>query len=348
MNVDIEKLVRENIRRLNPYSSARKEFAGKADVWLDANENTYGSPLPENFNRYPDPAQFQLKTKLAEINQVALNQIAVGNGSDELIDHIVRIFCIPGRDNVLVTPPTFRMYEVAAHINDIGVKQVLLNSQFQINSDMILKEVDGQTKIIFLCSPNNPTGNTLDRREIDKLINGFKGIVVIDEAYIHFSEQESFIHSIPENNNLIVLQTLSKAWGLAGLRVGIAYTNPVIAEYLNKIKMPYNLSAASQQWALQAMENSNEVLKQIREIRDQRRVVADALNQFDFIERIYPGAANFLLIRVKDASSLHAFLISKKIIVRNQSSQPLLQNCLRITIGTPDENIRLIEALKSF
>lgn len=348
MKINIEELVRENIRNLKPYSSARKEFSGKADVLLDANENPYGSPLKKKYNRYPDPDQTRLKQVFAEVNNLSTDHIAIENGSDMMIDHICRVFCQPGKDNIIVLPPTFAMYEVAAHTNGNEVREVLLGNDFRMDAKEILKAVDGNTKVIFLCSPNNPTGNVMDRNEIKYLLDHFKGIIVLDEAYNNFSNQRSFVHELQDYNNLIVLQTLSKAWGLAGLRIGIAYSDPVIAGYLNKIKTPYNLSIASEEMAVKALGQSAMVNEWIKEIIAQRSLLADSLLAFDFVEKVYPSEANFLLIKVKDAQALYDYLLSQKIIVRNQSNKPLLTNCLRISIGTPEENKLLISALKKF
>lgn len=348
MKINIEELVRENIRNLKPYSSARKEFSGKADVLLDANENPYGSPLEKKYNRYPDPDQTRLKQVFAEVNNLPTDHIAIENGSDMMIDHICRVFCQPGKDNIIVLPPTFAMYEVAAHTNGNEVREVLLGNDFRMDAKEILKAVDGNTKVIFLCSPNNPTGNVMDRNEIKYLLDHFKGIIVLDEAYNNFSNQRSFVHELQDYNNLIVLQTLSKAWGLAGLRIGIAYSDPVIAGYLNKIKTPYNLSIASEEMAIKALGQSAMVNEWIKEIIAQRNLLADSLLAFDFVEKVYPSEANFLLIKVKDAQALYDYLLSQNIIVRNQSNKPLLINCLRISIGTPEENKLLISALKKF
>lgn len=348
MNINIENLVRENIRQLKPYSSARQEFSGDADILLDANENPFGSPLNVNYNRYPDPNQTELKKMLSEINHISPDHIAVENGSDMLIDHICRIFCIPGKDNIIVLPPTFTMYEVAAHTNGNEVREVPLDQDFKMNTQKILSVADENTKVIFLCSPNNPTANNMNRDEMEKLINQFNGIVVVDEAYNSFSNQKSFIPDLPKFNNLIVLQTLSKAWGLAGLRVGIAYTSTLIAGYLNKVKTPYNLNVASQQFAIEALAQTDKVNAWISETKEQRNILSEALKSFDFVETVFPSETNFILVRVKDADRLYHYLISKKIIVRNQSHKVLLANCLRISIGTPDENKQLIDVLKKF
>jgi len=348
MESGIKNLVRKNILNLKPYSSARSEYKGAASVLLDANENSFGSPLSENFNRYPDPLQTHLKQKLAVLKGVLPSNICIGNGSDELIDHIIRIFCNPGKDEIITCPPTFKMYEVAAAINDIAVKKVLLDPSFNPDVEEILKQVTENTKVIFLCSPNNPTGNNLSAKAIQLILESFKGIVVIDAAYIDLSEQPSFIEQINRHPHLVVLQTMSKAWGLAGLRIGMAFSNTEIIELMTRIKMPYNVNAASQTLALDALANRSQVEKWRDEIIGERNWLSNQLKQFNFIENIYPSDANFILIRVRDAQALYSFLISESIIIRNQSSQPTLNNCLRITVGTPEENKMLIREMKKF
>lgn len=348
MKIDINKLIRKNIRELSAYSSARSEYKGDARVFLDANENAYGSPLKKKYNRYPDPLQMKLKETLAQRKNISPAQMSIGNGSDEIIDHIIRIFCQPGGDQIITTPPTFRMYSVAAAIHEVGNREVYLTDDFQLNLPYIFQSITPDTKVIFLCSPNNPTGNLFKRKDIEELLNQFNGVIVLDEAYIDFAEEESLMDLLPVHNNLILLQTLSKAWGLAGLRVGIAYADPDVIDVLNKVKMPYNVSAATQELAIRALQNGDAVYKWIRQIREQRGRIADILKTFSFIKKVYNSEANFLLVRVNDAEGLYQFLLSERIVVRNQSSQPLLENCLRITIGTPEENELLIDALKKY
>lgn len=344
----IESLVRKNILQLKPYSSARSEYKGTANIFLDANENAYGSPLDENYNRYPDPMQVELKKLLAKNKKVHPQNICIGNGSDEIIDYIIKIFCDPGKDNVIVTPPTFRMYSVAAAVNDIAIRNILPTKDFQPDIDSILDAVDENSKIIFLCSPNNPTGNSINRILIERLLRAFKGIIVIDEAYIDFSDQQSFIADIHQYHNLIVLQTLSKAWGLAGLRIGAAFADRQVIDLLNKVKMPYNISAVTQRLALNALHNENKIKPWIQKVKEQRALLMRKLPAFSFVNHVYPSDANFLLLRVSNADSLYQYLLSEKIVVRNQSSQPLLENCLRITVGTPEENDLLIKALNNY
>lgn len=348
MMLNIESLVRQNVRALKPYSSARSEYKGNANVFLDANENAFGSPLDKDYNRYPDPLQMELKNALAQLKKVDVSNISIGNGSDEIIDHLIRIFCRPGIDSIITTPPTFRMYSVAAAINDTTVREVLLKVDFQLNLPAIFDMIDQNTKLIFLCSPNNPTGNLLDSGDIRILLEKFNGMVVIDEAYFDFANKQSFLEMLSEHNNLIVLQTLSKAWGLAGLRIGTAYAAPEIIQYLTKVKTPYNVSSLTQQLAIEALQNKSGVENWIRQLVEQRDKLVNVFEAFPFIKKIYPSDANFLLVRVANASKLYEYLLSQKIVVRNQSSQPLLENCLRITVGTPAENESLLKSLKNY
>lgn len=349
MKIDINQLVRKNIRELHPYSSARSEFKGNASILLDANENPFGSPLTQNFNRYPDPLQVHLKEKLAALNGVAPDDICIGNGSDQLIDLIIRIFCRPEKDAVMVCPPTFKMYEVAAAVNDAKIKRVMLDDSFQVNADNILSTAGTDTRLIFLCSPNNPTGNNMKRGEMEKIINHFNGMVVVDEAYIHFSTQPSLLNLVKENNNLIVLQTLSKDWGMAGLRIGMAFADKVVIDWLTRTKTPYNINGASQELVLDALEHGGEQVREWRrEIVHQRRYLSNELAQLSFVKKVYPSDANFVLARFENGQEVYDYLCSAGIIVRNQSSQPGLDNCLRITAGTPEENQALISELKKF
>lgn len=348
MNIDVSKLVRKNVLALSPYTSARGEFTGNAKILLDANENAFGSPLAENYHRYPDPMQTGLKEKLADLSGLTATQICIGNGSDELIDLLIRIFCVPAQDEIIVCPPTFRMYDVAAGLNDVAVKRILLTEDFQPNANVILQETTSGTKILFLCSPNNPTGNDLDYDTMQELLSSFPGIIVIDEAYISYSNQPSFLPLVSEHNNLVVLQTLSKAWGLAALRVGIAYANEEIIGLMNRIRMPYNVNGVSQSLASLALNNRSATAAWIAEIKSERARVQEKLPLFSFVIRVYPSAANFLLVKVTDAKALYQHLVSCGIIVRNQSTQPMLANCLRMTIGTPDENNTLLQALNRF
>lgn len=348
MTFELQKLVRDNIKKLTPYSSARHEFKGEASVFLDANENSFGSPLPEDFNRYPDPLQWKLKSELSKIKGIAAENIFIGNGSDEVIDLAYRIFCNPGKDNVIICPPTYGMYEVSANINNVQIRKVNLTKDFQLDVEGILGATDHNTKLLFICSPNNPTGNSMNRNDIEQLLNNFAGIVIIDEAYINFSSLESFIQQLTKYPNLIVMQTLSKAWGLASLRLGLALASLPIIELFNKVKPPYNINKASQQLAIEALQNTEHVNAWILQTLGQREFLAKQLSDFSFVKKIYESDANFLLVKIDDAGNLYNYLAANKIIVRNRSKEVLCDNCLRITIGTPKENIELINTLKNY
>ena len=345
---NINNILRENIKNLTPYSSARDEYQGEASVFLDANENAFGSPLDQQYNRYPDPLQYNVKKRLSEIKGVPVRNIFLGNGSDEAIDILFRSFCNPGVDNVILVPPTYGMYQVSANINDVETRKVMLTDDFQLNLEGISEAIDKNTKLIFICSPNNPTGNSINRDDVETLLANFDGLVVVDEAYINFSRQKSFIQELTEYSNLVVLQTLSKAWGLAGLRVGMAFASEEIIEVMNKVKPPYNMNEASQQLALQALANVDQVNGWIKETLIQRDKLVLNLKKFDFVVDIYPSDANFILIKTTDAKGIYNFLVEKGIIVRDRSKVELCQGSLRITVGTPDENDILINTLQNF
>lgn len=352
---NLRYLVRENIWNLQPYSTARHEFSGQASVMLDANENACGSPVAlelndrkEALNRYPDPIQQQLKQRISEIKGIPAANIFTGNGSDEAIDLVFRIFCEPGMDNVITLPPTYGMYSVAAAINNIKVKQVPLNSNFQMDIQAIADAVDEYTKIIFICSPNNPSGNSIHRQDIEIILNNFDGIVVVDEAYINYAKQKTLTLQLLEHPNLIVLQTLSKAWGLAALRLGLAFASKEIIDIMNQVKYPYNINLATQKLALKALLYLNKVNDWIRQTIEERSRLENKLQTFPFIEKIYPSDANFLLVKTKAAEELFRYLQQKGIIVRNRSTIPGCENCLRITIGTQEENLKLIAALENY
>jgi histidinol-phosphate aminotransferase len=347
-NANIESLIRQNIKKLRPYSSARSEFRGNAEIFLDANENSYGSPLDVNYSRYPDPLQWKLKQEISKIKGIPPQNIFIGNGSDEVIDIAFRIFCEPGKDNVIICPPTYGMYKVCANINDVAVKEVLLTNDFQLDVEGVISAIDSNTKLLFLCSPNNPTGNNLRREDIEYLIKNFKGVVVIDEAYINFSRQKPFLQELTKYENLIIMHTLSKAWGLAGLRLGFGFASELIIDYFNKVKPPYNINGSSQLLGLQALEKINEVNNNIKTIVSQRNFLEQELKQFDFIKKIYPSDANFILLKVSDADRLYQHLLMNRIIVRNRSSEPLCENCIRVTIGTQSENEKLLNSLKNY
>ncbi len=345
---NLEKLVRENVRNLTPYSSARKEFSGTAQIFLDANENSFGSPLAQNYNRYPDPLQTTIKQKIAEWNDVKPSEIFVGNGSDEAIDLLFRIFCRPQIDNVLICPPTYGMYQVSAEINDIKVKRANLRENFELDFEAIKQATCENTKLLFVCSPNNPTGNSFERENILKLVKDFQGIIVVDEAYVHFSSENSLVSEIKNFPNLVILQTFSKAWGLAGLRVGLAFANQKTIELFNRVKPPYNVSQIAQETVLQALKNKSQVDKTIAEIVSEREKLVENLRRFSFVTKIYPSDANFVLVKTTDAERIYKFLLDEKIVVRNRNNVELCAGCLRITIGMPEENTALIETLSKF
>ncbi len=343
---DLDSILRDNIKRLVPYSSARDEFKGEASVYLDANENSFGSPLPVNYHRYPDPLQWKVKYRLAEIKGVPPQNIFLGNGSDEAIDILYRAFCRPGIDNVVLCPPTYGMYEVSANINDVTVRKASLTPEFQLDLEAIQNAVDENTKLIFICSPNNPTANAINRQDIEAVLNNFDGIVVIDEAYINFSRQRSFIQELTEYPNLVVMQTLSKAWGLAALRVGMAFASEDIINVFNKIKPPYNINQASQELALQALDNIDQVNAWIKETVEERAKLEAGLVKLPIVEQVYPSDANFLLVRTVDAKGIYNRLVQDGIIVRDRSKVELCAGSLRITVGTPEENVTLLNTLK--
>lgn len=342
---DLNLLTRENIKNLTPYSSARDEFKGEAKIFLDANENSYGSPLTRWYNRYPDPLQWKVKDKLSEIKGVPSENIFLGNGSDECIDILMRAFCEPAQDNIIICPPTYGMYEVSASINNVAVKKIPLTPAFQLNLEAIEEAIDDHTKMIFLCSPNNPTGNSMNREDIEIILNNYFGLVVIDEAYINFSSYRSFVQELEDYPNLVVLQTLSKAWGLASLRVGMTFANKQVIDIMNRIKPPYNINQASQDLVVKALEEVGQVNDMIREIVRQREILRAALEQMEMVEKVYPSDANFLLVKIRDARKVYEELLAKGIVVRDRSNVILCENCLRITVGTDIENENLIKAL---
>ena len=345
---NIDNILRKNIKDLVPYSSARDEFKGEASIFLDANENSFGSPLDRSYNRYPDPLQLKVKKRLSEIKGVPVKNIFLGNGSDEAIDILFRAFCNPGVDNVITLPPTYGMYEVSANINDVEVRKIPLRSDYQLNMEAISEAIDDHTKIIFICSPNNPTGNSIDRQDIETIIANFNGLVVIDEAYINYSRQKTFIQELTEYSNLVILQTLSKAWGLAGLRVGMAFASEELIEVFNKVKPPYNINEASQELALEALQNVDQVNNWIKETVAERNKLIEELSQCALVIKIYPSDANFVLVKTTNPKAIYSYLVSLGIIVRDRSKVELCDGCLRITIGTPQENIELLNALKTF
>ena len=342
---DIHTLVRENIKSLKPYSSARDEYKDVSIdemVFLDANEN----PFENGVNRYPDPQQNSVKDILSEIKNVAKENILLGNGSDEVLDLLFRAFCEPKEDNIITLPPTYGMYAVLANINNIENREVLLSTDFEPKVNQILEKVDANSKMLFLCSPNNPSGNSFSTEIVAELLTKFKGLVVIDEAYIDFSEEKSWLEKLSEYPNLIVTQTLSKAYGLAGIRLGVCYASKEIIAILNNIKPPYNVNELTQQKAVERLLKVDEVHKEVLEIINQRSLLIESLKEINFIHTIYPTDCNFVLVKVDDATKRYNQLIAKGIVIRNRTTQPLCKNCLRLTVGTEIENEKLIKALQ--
>ncbi len=342
--MDLNKLIRKNIADLQPYSCARDEFKGEASVYLDANENPWNNP----YNRYPDPLQLEVKEAISRLKNVAVERIFLGNGSDEPIDLLYRAFCEPGIDNVVAMEPTYGMYKVSAGINNVEYRRVLLNPEFNIEADNLLAACDSQTKIIWLCSPNNPTGNSLNKEEVLNVIKGFDGLVVLDEAYIDFASQASLSQLIDTYPNLVILQTFSKAWGSAAIRLGMAFAQPEIIHVLNKIKYPYNINILTQRQALAMLQDKPKIDAWVTEILHQRDVLKEELLTVPYVQHIYPSDANFLLIKVEDANAVYRFLVSKSIIVRNRTTVSLCEGCIRITVGTKDENAELIKTMQLF
>ena len=343
--MDIKDLQRENIKTLRPYSTARDEFKGEASIFLDANENSFGSPLPANYNRYPDPLQLDLKDAISKIKGVPIENTFLGNGSDEAIDLLYRAFCNPRKDNVIILPPTYGMYEVSANINDVEVRKVDLLPNFQLDLEKIAETIDANTKLIFICSPNNPTGNSIIRTDIETILANFKGLVVIDEAYINFAKQKTFIQELTEYANLVVLQTFSKAWGLAALRLGMAFSSRPVIDILNKVKPPYNINQATQDLALAALNNIQQVNQWITITVAERERLRSELAQLPMVKKVYPSDANFILVEVEDAIAAYNTLMDKGIIVRDRSKVTLCEGCLRITVGTVAENTELIRIM---
>ena len=342
--MNLDKLLRANIRSLQPYSCARDEFKGEASVYLDANENPYNAP----YNRYPDPLQWEVKELITKVKNVPVENIFPGNGSDEPIDLLYRAFCEPRIDNVVAIEPTYGMYKVSAAINDIEYRKVLLDENFQFTADSLLAATNLYTKLIWLCSPNNPTGNSLDRKEIVKLLTSFEGIVVLDEAYIDFASEGSFSEFLSHYPNLVILQTFSKAWGSAAIRLGMAFASTEIIGILNKIKYPYNVNILTQKQALTALKNADQTKAWVKTLLAERTVLVQELQKLPLIQHIYPTDANFVLVKVPDANAVYHYLVDKSIIVRNRNTVSLCMGCVRITVGTPEENQILLEELKKF
>ena len=341
---DIKALVRPNILHLTPYSSARAEFKGKAEVLLDANE----SPFNTGHNRYPEPLSTDIRMALSEIKAVDPDKIFIGNGSDEIVDQVTRVFCVPGEDAVHAMPPTFGMYKVAAEINDAEFRAINLLPDFTIPVGPLKESWDERSKILWLCSPNNPSGNLMNLAVVEDLIRSFPGIVVLDEAYIDFIPEVSFLPRLDEFPNLIIMQTLSKGWGMAGVRLGVGYASPFIVTMLRTIKMPYNINVLTQQVALAALQQPEVMEKRVALLQSERQRVEWELAKLDFVEHIFPSVTNFLLVRFMDSDAVYKYLLSHGIVVRNQSYQPNAANCLRITAGLVEENDRLLAALRTF
>ena len=341
-NKNITKLVRRNIRKLCPYSTARDEYQGKLGIFLDANESPYGN----GYNRYPDPRQLALKQRLSEIKGLPVENIFLGNGSDEAIDLLFRVFCNPGKDNAVVISPSYGMYTVAADINNVEVRSVALKEDFALPVEEIIAACDSKTKLVFLCSPNNPSGNAFGKEELLKIVDSVEAVVVVDEAYADFSSKGSLLSAVLTRPNLVVLQTLSKAWGLAGLRLGIAYAQEYIIRVMSMVKYPYNINQATQDLVMMALKAP--IANLVEEIVEQRKLIAAQLEEFPFVQKVYPSDANFLLVKVDDADALYNHLIDNGIIVRNRNKVAGCAGCVRITIGLPEENAKLIESLKNY
>lgn len=348
MSFDLNRLIRNNIRQLKPYSSARAELSREAKIFLDANENSFGSPLTKWYNRYPDPLQRELKRKISTIKKLEAENMFLGNGSDECIDLLIRAFCNPGQDSIIICPPTYDMYGVCARINDVVLKEVPLTPVFQLDLEALEETVDANTKLIFFCSPNDPTGNSISREDIEMVLNNFDGLVVVDEAFINYSRQRSFITELKDYPNLVVLQTFSKAWGLAALRLGVLFASREIVNVLNKIKLPYNISQATQELMLKALDNLEDVNTMIRETVNERSVLIKALEELPIVHKIFPPDANFILVRMNNAKAVYAHLIQSGIIVRDVSHLLHCEDSLCITIGTPQQNSRLVASLKEY
>ena len=346
--VDILKLVRPHILKLKAYSSAREEYAGKKGIFLDANENPLGSTSRKSYNRYPDPYQKSLKKAIGKLKNISPDRIFLGNGSDEAIDLLVRIFCHPDQDSVIIMSPTFEMYEVAARVNQNEVIDVRLTNDFQINTLKVLEAIKSNTKILFICSPNNPTGNSMDRESVLEIVEKFKGIVVIDEAYIDFARATGYFDILDKYNHVVILQTFSKAWGLAGLRLGMAFADRQIIELLNKIKPPYNVNRATQSMALKAIKKVGYKDFMVQQLLAERKILKLELSNLDIVEMVYPSDSNFLLVKFKDAEKIYNYLLENQVIVRSRSNVILCDNALRITVGNEKENDILITTLKKY
>lgn len=353
---DLNNILRENIKKLVPYSSARDEYKGTEGIFLDANENAFGSPVDMEIegqelklNRYPDTLQIAVKEKLGKIKGLPIENIFLGNGSDEAIDIIFRAFCNPGIDNVIVCPPTYGMYQVSANINDVEVIKVpLIAETFELDTESILKAINKNTKLIFICSPNNPTGTEVNLDSVKRILDNFNGVVVVDEAYINFAKYRTFIPELLKYPNLVILQTLSKAWGLAGLRVGMAFASRDIIDVFNKIKPPYNISLVSQKLASGALDNIAQVNEWTKKIVSEREKLIEDISKLPFVIKVYPSEASFILVKTTYAKRIYNHLVNNQIVIRDRSSVQLCEGCLRITIGTPEENAMVLKSLNEY
>lgn len=353
---NLNNILRENIKKLVPYSSARDEYKGTEGIFLDANENAFGSPVDMEIegqelklNRYPDTLQIAVKEKLGKIKGLPIENIFLGNGSDEAIDIIFRAFCNPGKDNVIVCPPTYGMYQVSANINDVEIIKVpLIAETFELDTNAILKAINANTKLIFICSPNNPTGTEVKLDSVKTILDNFKGVVVVDEAYINFAKYRTFIPELLKYPNLVILQTLSKAWGLAGLRVGMAFASRDIIDIFNKIKPPYNINLVSQKLALGALDNVAQVNEWTKQIVAEREKLVAEISKLPFVLKVYPSEASFILVKTTDAKAIYNHLVKAQIVIRDRSSVQLCEGCLRVTIGTPEENAQVLKSLNEY
>lgn len=340
----LQQLVRENIWNMKPYSSARDDFKGEASVYLDANEN----PLRDRYNRYPDPLQWKLKEKIAKVKGVVPEKIFLGNGSDEPIDIVIRVFCEPQVDNIVAIDPTYGMYQVCAEINNVEYRKVLLNEDFSLNADRLLAAVDQNTKLIYLCSPNNPTANLLNKKEVKKILDSFQGIVIVDEAYIDFSAKDTWMGDLNKYPNMIILQTFSKAWGLAAVRLGMAFASPQIIKLFNKVKYPYNVNILTQEFVNTQLDNESQTKAWVEYLLRGREYLIRELQKLPLVEKVYPSDSNFILVKVSEANGVYKKLADRGVIVRNRSSVSLCMSCLRITVGTDAENEELVKTLINF
>jgi histidinol-phosphate aminotransferase len=346
--MEIEKLIRPHLKSLQAYSSARDEFTGQASVFLDANENALGSVAKGDYNRYPDPHHHNLRSRWSELKDISVDHLFFGNGSDEPIDLLMRLFCEPAKDNIVVMPPTYGMYSVSAAINNITVINAALSSDFHIDLALVKNAWNEHTKLLFICSPNNPSGNLLNEEAIEDLLREFSGVVVIDEAYIDFTDQPSWSKRLKDFDNLVVLQTLSKAWGMAAVRVGVAMSSPFIISMLEKIKPPYNISLPNQRLALEALQNDGQQVEYVQTLIEQRSFLTSQLNSLESVLKVFQSDANFLLVKFNDAKGLYNYLTSHGIIVRDRSTQLHCEGCLRLTVGTHEENLQLIDLITKY